>query len=378
MHQHAHHSPAQLYLNAIDKGHIQYDACQQQAIDKLNRLFSDLTAPLSTRKTFTGLYLWGQVGRGKTFLMDLFCESMQGTTGWRIHFHRFMAWIHQRLTHYAGRKDPLKIIARDIARKHRVLCFDELFVSDIGDAMLLGPLFEYLFINRVTLVATSNIPAQNLYRDGLQRERFLPAIRSLANHTCSIHLDGTKDHRTRSLQHTPIYFSELPQSLLQQLELPLQPQPDHRIEILGRHIPIQGANQRSLRCSFNQLCEGHRSHLDYIQLAQRYSDVVLTDIPPLSGQTYEHIKARGTEEATLTATKTGAREIKLSKNDDAVRRFISLVDEFYERKVNLYLVSKTPLESLYTEGSLTFEFQRTQSRLTEMASREYLQLTHQP
>lgn len=373
-----HHSPTQLYHSAIEQGRIQYDASQQVAVSELNRLFVALSAPLGTRKAHTGLYLWGQVGRGKTFLMDLFCESLEHTGVWRVHFHHFMAWVHQRLTHYSGRKDPLKVIARDIARKHRVLCFDELFVSDIGDAMLLGPLFEQLFKNQVTLLATSNIPAQELYRDGLQRERFIPAIKAISEHTHSLHLDGRKDHRTRSLQHAPIYFSELPHDLLQQLGLPLQPQPNHSVEILGRHIPIQGTNQHSLCCTFDQLCEGNRSHLDYIQLAQQYADVVLTDIPPLSGQSYECIKARGTEEGTLTATKTGAREIQLAKKDDAVRRFISLVDEFYERKVNLYLVSKTPLKSLYTEGSLTFEFQRTQSRLIEMASQEYLQLAHQP
>jgi len=295
-----------------------------------------------------------------------------------MHFHRFMAWVHQRLQHYAGRKNPLILVAKDIAKKHRLLCFDELFVKDIGDAMLLGSLFENLFKLNVTLVATSNIEAQHLYRDGLQRDRFLPAIKAITEHTASLHLDGGKDHRQRTLQHAPIYFEELPQNLLQKLELPQPINNSHNIEILGRTISTRGVSERSLHCSFEQLCEGTRSHLDYIQLAQRYSDVVLTEIPPLSGQSYERIKARGTEEATLTATSTGAREVKLGKKDDAVRRFISLVDEFYERKVNLYLVSETPLESLYTEGSLTFEFQRTQSRLTEMASQEYLQLAHQP
>jgi len=371
-------SPLQRYHTAIEQGQIDFDSAQQQAVSELDRLFSELIITRAKNTTSQGVYLWGQVGRGKTFLMDLFCQSLPEGLGWRMHFHRFMAWVHQRLQHYTGRKDPLKLVAQDIAKKHQILCFDELFVKDIGDAMLLGTLFENLFKLRVTLVATSNIPVQDLYLDGLQRDRFLPAIKAIAAHTNSLHLDGGKDHRQRTLQPAPIYFDELPQSLLQTLELPHPADHPHSIEILGRTIPTQGANERSLHCSFNQLCEGNRSHLDYIQLAQRYTDVVLTDIPPLSGGTYERIKARGTEEATLTATTTGAREIKLSKNDDAVRRFISLVDEFYERKVNLYLVSQTPLESLYTEGSLTFEFQRTQSRLTEMASHEYLQLAHQP
>jgi cell division protein ZapE len=370
------HSPSQLYLQATNQGRIEFDAAQQQAVEALNQLFKQLDA--SCHSTPCGLYLWGQVGRGKTFLMDLFCSALPSQAVWRIHFHRFMAWVHQRLTHYAGRKNPLKLVARDIARKYRVLCFDELFVSDIGDAMLLGNLFANLFSHRVTLVATSNIPIDELYRDGLQRERFLPAIQALQSNTRSLHLDGKRDHRTRDLKHTPIYFSELPPSLLEKLGLPDPMRGQHSIEVLGRTIPTQGASERSLHCSFHQLCEGNRSHLDYIQLAKRYTDVLLTDIPPLSGKTYERIKARGTEEATLTATTTGAREIQLARKDDAVRRFISLVDEFYERKVNLYLVSKTPLESLYTEGSLTFEFQRTKSRLTEMASQEYLQLAHQP
>ena len=371
-------SPVQQYATAITDGQIQFDQAQQQAVHALDSLFRELNSPLPGRKVIKGLYLWGQVGRGKTFLMDIFCQSVPEKWAWRIHFHRFMAWVHQRLKHYTGHKNPLKLIARDIARKHRVLCFDELFVADIGDAMLLGPLFEALFKQRVTLVTTSNIKACQLYRDGLQRERFLPAIRALKNHTTCLHLDGNKDHRQRRLQHSPIFFAELPGNLLQQLDLPIAAQQSHHIEVLGRRIATQGESQRSLRCSFSQLCEGSRSHLDYIQLAKRYSDVVLTEIPPLSGETFERIKARGTEDAVLTATNTGAREIKLGKKDDAVRRFISLVDEFYERRVNLYLVSDTPLQSLYTEGSLTFEFQRTQSRLTEMASEEYQQLAHRP
>jgi len=370
--------PAQHYRTAVAQGRIDYDTSQQLAVSELDRLFTELTAPRAKHNMHRGVYLWGQVGRGKTFLMDLFCQSLPEGLAWRMHFHRFMAWVHARLQHYSGRKNPLELVARDIAKKHSLLCFDELFVTDIGDAMLLGTLIENLFKLRVTLVATSNIQAQELYRDGLQRERFLPAIKAIAEHTVSLHLDGNKDHRQRSLQHAPIYFDALPQSLLQQLELPQPHKNQHNIEVLGRTIPTQGATERSLHCSFNQLCEGTRSHLDYIQLAKRYTDVVLTDIPPLSGHEFERIKARGTEDVVLTATKTGAREVKLGKKDDAVRRFISLVDEFYERKVNLYLVSETPLESLYTEGSLTFEFQRTQSRLTEMASHEYLQLAHQP
>jgi len=371
-------SPASLYHKAIEQGHINFDSTQQQVVTELDRLFTELITAHAKQTIFQGIYLWGQVGRGKTFLMDLFCQSLPEGLAWRMHFHRFMAWVHQRLQHYSGRKDPLKLVAQDIAKKHQLLCFDELFVKDIGDAMLLGTLFENLFKLRVTLVATSNIPVQDLYLDGLQRDRFIPAIKAIAEHTNSLHLDGEKDHRQRALQSAPIYFNELPHSLLQKLDLPHPADNQCPIEVLGRTIPTQGVNDCSLHCSFSQLCEGNRSHLDYIHLAQRYRNVLLTDIPPLSGQTYERIKARGTEEATLTATTTGAREVMLGRKDDAVRRFISLVDEFYERKVNLYLVSQIPLESLYTEGSLTFEFQRTQSRLTEMASHEYLQLAHKP
>lgn len=371
-------SPVQGYHQAIEQNQINFDSAQQQAVNELERLFNELTATRSKQNICQGIYLWGQVGRGKTFLMDLFCQSLPEGLAWRMHFHRFMAWVHQRLQHYSGRKDPLKLVAQDIAKKHRLLCFDELFVKDIGDAMLLGTLFDNLFKLRVTLVATSNIPVQDLYLNGLQRDRFMPAINAIAEKTNSLHLDGGKDHRQRTLQPAPIYFNKLMPSLLQKLGLPHPPDNQCHIEVLGRTIPTRGVNDDSLHCSFSQLCEGNRSHLDYIHLAQRYSNVLLTDIPPLSGQTYERIKARGTEEATLTATATGAREVMLGRKDDAVRRFISLVDEFYERKVNLYLVSQIPLESLYTQGSLTFEFQRTQSRLTEMASHEYLQLAHKP
>lgn len=290
----------------------------------------------------------------------------------RFHFHRFMAFVHQQLSRHSGHKNPLDRIAKQLRKDCQVLCFDEFFVSDIGDAMILAGLLKTLFKQGISLVATSNITIEDLYLNGLQRSRFLPAITLLQQHCDAIHLSGNKDHRLRQLDYEQTYFvakqikaKQLYQQLSQQKSKP------EVVKICGRLLQTQACNGQVVWFDFNELCLGHRSHLDYIELADRFDTLILSNVPRLGGECRSWIKARGTEDGVV-ATQTGERKLNYAPEDDAARRFISLIDECYERKTILYLTAAVPLEQLYQGGALSFEFKRSQSRLFEMQSKQYL------
>lgn len=283
-----------------------------------------------------------------------------------------MAFIHQQLSLHSGHKNPLDRIAKQLRKDCRVLCFDEFFVSDIGDAMILAGLLKALFKQGISLVATSNIAIEDLYRDGLQRSRFLPAIALLLQRCDAIHLNGRKDHRLRQLDYEQTYFvadQVKAEQLYQQLSQ--QTAKAGALSICGRSLQTQAWNGPLVWFDFNELCLGHRSHLDYIELADRFDTLILSNVPRLGGECRSWIKARGTEDGVI-ATQTGERELSYAPEDDAARRFISLIDECYERKTALYLTAAVPLAQLYQGGALTFEFRRTQSRLVEMQSKQYL------
>lgn len=380
-------SPKQTYQRLLENASVIDDPAQYAALKALEDLYHQLDSAADQSVRIKGLYLWGKVGRGKTFLMDLFSSCIKPKYCLRQHFHHFMASIHKQLTDIAGSADPLRLIAERISQQYKVLCFDEFFVSDIGDAMLLGKLMQYLFELNVVLVATSNTQPDELYLDGLQRSRFLPAITAINHYTHRIHLTGKEDHRERPLAQRQIYFvdsiepmltTKTKTKLFKQLELSPQNVASTSVTILGRNIPCVSRSQDAICFEFSQLCEGPRSHLDYIQLAKSFKIVLLLNIPTLGGRAFEHIKARGTEDGSVGSGETGERKVVHSNMDDAVRRFIALVDEFYERKVKLYLVSESPFEQLYTEGCLVFEFERARSRLIEMASEEYHRIAHCP
>ncbi|MEW6991009.1 cell division protein ZapE [Colwelliaceae bacterium 6441] len=398
-------SPLGQYQALVNSNQITFDASQQLAINLLQQLYSALLLEKVSKNnrniTVKGVYLWGKVGRGKTFLMDLFVQSLLAKKVCkRQHFHHFMQDIHQQLKVNAGKPDPLKRIAQQFSRQYRVLCFDEFFVSDIGDAMLLGNLLQYLFELNIVVVATSNCAPQQLYRNGLQRDRFLPAIAAIEKNTQTLHLNGDNDHRHRALTYRQNYF-ELPYSAKAQLSLhqellkqftdkyQLKSQTasmnalGQKISILGREIPYIAKHieeeTRMICFDFSALCQGPRSHFDYIELAKRFNIILLFNVPPLSGQAYERIKARGTEDngsnINVSAGQTGEREVILAPMDDAVRRFIALVDECYDSQVSLLLTAFIPQDKLYESGALMFEFERTKSRLIEMASKEYFAKT---
>jgi cell division protein ZapE len=380
-------SPLSQY-QALSQISLQPDAAQSVALQALDSLYYQLRSS-GNNFDIKGIYLWGDVGRGKTFLMDLFYQSITNTPKLRLHFHRFMAMLHQRLNQTTGIRDPLTHIAKDIAQQYRLICFDEFFVADIGDAILLARLFETLFAEGVILVATSNITISELYKGGLQRDRFLPTIELLKLHTQEIHLNGSVDHRlsaysaydqqhhlqTDTVLHNPLFT--LPSKLdapsvykLLQYNAALaidqkKPFKANIISICQRPIPIENAMDTLAWFEFDALCSGPRSALDYIELAGQFKAILLSEVPALGGEIRSWIKARGTEDGVI-ATSTGERQLAYSIQDDPTRRFISLVDELYDQKVCLIIHSHIPLENLYQGGALSFEFKRTYSRLIEM------------
>ena len=318
----------------------------------LDRLRTRLGAP-QARGPVRGLYLWGGVGRGKTYLMDLFYECLPFEDKLRMHFHRFMRRTHEELRRLEGSADPLLGVADRLAQEARVICFDEFFVSDITDAMLLGELFDALFARGVTLVATSNVPPRDLYRDGLQRRRFLPAIDLIERHTRVHNMDGGVDHRLRVLQQAELYHTPLDAGAEASLAASfrtLAPEPAARgtsIEVEGRRIPTRALADDVVWFDFEAICDGPRSQNDYIELAREFHAVLVSNVPQF----------------------TGSRE-------DQARRFISLVDEFYDRGVKLILSAEASIAELYAGERLRFEFERTRSRLLEMQSTAYLSRLH--
>jgi len=317
----------------------------------LQRLFHRAARPGNDVET--GLYVWGGVGRGKTFLMDLFFETLAVDDKRRIHFHRMMHGVHERLKTLDDVADPLDQVAASIARETRVLCFDEFFVSDIGDAMILGRLLDGLFRRGVTLVTTSNSAPDGLYKGGLQRQRFLPAIEMLKTHTVVVHIDSGVDYRLRLLQQAGTYLSPDNEGAQAKLQRYFDESASSQI---GNNmmLDVNGRDIRARRCAkgiawfdFVDICDGPRSQNDYIEIARWYPTVIVSGVPALG--------------------------IEL---EDQARRFIALVDEFYDRRVKLIVSAATDVNSLYSGARLTFEFERTVSRLIEMQSTDYLAAPH--
>ncbi len=355
-------TPLERYEGLLASGDFEPDAEQRVAMEALDELHHALVAR-SPRRWWhrigrvdapRGLYLWGGVGRGKTWMMDQFHDTLPFEDKLRAHFHRFMARVHAELRQRAGESDPLPDIARNWARRFRVLCFDEFYVSDIADAMLLSGLFQTLFEQGVTLVATSNIPPRDLYKGGLQRARFLPAIDLIESHTRVIPVGGERDYRLRLLERSTLYTSPLDEGSEQRMAARYE-----RIAA-GCDLPrLLHVNDRDLLArrrgdgvvwfDFAELCERPRSTLDYIEIARAFNTVLLSDVPVMTAET-----------------------------PDSARRFINLIDEFYDRNVKLLISAAAPIDELYTGERLAFEFERTRSRLTEMQSHEYLARPHLP
>ncbi|MGV4200901.1 cell division protein ZapE [Citrobacter murliniae] len=368
-------SPTSRYLQALNDGSHQPDNVQQEAVNRLETIFQELTTRtrpvpqesglmarfgklLGKREPtenmpVRGLYMWGGVGRGKTWLMDLFYHSLPGERKQRLHFHRFMLRVHEELTALQGQSDPLEVIADRFKAQTDVLCFDEFFVSDITDAMLLGGLMKALFARGITLVATSNIPPDELYRNGLQRARFLPAIEAIKQYCDIMNVDAGVDYRLRTLTQAHLWLSPLNDETQQQMDklwLALAgAKGEHAptLEINHRSMPTLAVENQTLAISFTTLCVDARSQHDYIALSRLFHTVLLSDVPVMT-----------------------------PLMESEARRFIALVDEFYERHVKLVVSAASPLYQIYQGERLKFEFQRCLSRLQEMQSEEYLKREH--
>jgi len=362
----------QRYEQALVARHFHADPAQLAAVlaleDLRRRLIAAGPAPRlhlprwlaaitgrQQRVPVKGLYLWGGVGRGKTWLMDLFFASLPFRQARRQHFHRFMHDVHLRLSRLQHQVDPLEQVARAIARDTRVLCFDELCVSDIADAMILAGLFAGLFRHGVTLVATSNVPPQQLYQDGLQRQRFLPAIALLEQHLDVLRVGGTTDYRLRHLTQADIYLQAGDARTTDRLRVLFDKLSDHHvqtsgsIEITGRPIAVVKVSAGVVWFTFAALCSTARSQEDYIEIAREYGSVIVSDVPVLD-----------------------------ASSEDEARRFIALVDELYDHNVNLIVSAVAPPAMLYRGERLAALFARTASRLVEMQSEAYLAREHRP
>jgi len=355
-----------LYAREIAKRKFVSDKAQLAAVAVLERLRKELAehaaAPLGKRilrgltsssEAPKGVYLYGGVGRGKTWLMDLFYASLPASGKRRTHFYRFMQEVHADLRRLKGMTSPLDGVADKIARKACVICFDELFVSDIADAMILAGLFGALTKRGVALVFTSNVKPKDLYKGGLQRDRFMPTIALLEKHCDVVPVDGGVDYRLRQLTAAPIYLpSDKPDTAGKLLEL-FDDLSDEDVETGGdvtvnhRKIKVVRESENVIWFEFSALCEGPRSPADYVALASEYQSVIVANVPVFGPDA-----------------------------DNAARRFISVIDEFYDRGVNVILSAAAAPVELYKGEKLKFEFQRTSSRLIEMQSEEYLARAH--
>jgi cell division protein ZapE len=354
--------PRARYARDLKKAGFAADSAQARVVDALQKIYDELLAQPPKKRLgklswppVNGLYLWGGVGRGKTWLMDAFYESLPFTRKARTHFHRFMLEVHERRKQHADQQDPIGKVAGDIADATRVLCFDEFFVSDIADAMILGRLTEALFKRGVTLVATSNMKPDDLYKDGLQRDRFVPAIARIKKHCAVMQLEGATDYRLRALSLAHLYHHPCDaraEANLARWFASLAPEPgadNVALTVQGRALPARRAADGVAWFDFAALCQAARAAADYVELAKTHHSVLIGRVPKLGPD-----------------------------DEDAARRFINLVDEFYDRGVKLILAADVAPDKLYAGKKLGFEFARTLSRLKEMQSQEYLAKPHLP
>lgn len=360
-------TPSTIYQQRRQHQGFTEDSAQDQAIAEFDRLHQQLLeSPLrpgllqqlrqlagGPPVIIPGLYVWGGVGRGKTWLMDVFYDSLPFPAKLRLHFHHFMQIVHDELSLLKGRRDPLKLVAANLALKARVICLDEFHVDDITDAMLLYGLLDALFARGVTLVMTSNQPPEDLYKNGLQRDRFLPAIGLIQANTRIVRMDGGMDHRLRKLEAADTWYTPMNASTLQSLEVrfhelaPSTPRLHENLLVNYRNIQTLMCADDVVWFEFETLCNSPRATPDYIEIGRRFHTVFVSGIPQLG-----------------------------EASDDKALRFINLIDEFYDCNVKLIVSAATQPAELYTGRQLAFEFQRTRSRLEEMRSHSYLARPH--
>jgi cell division protein ZapE len=359
------------YLEAMQQPGMVTDIAQDRVIKHFETLTDTLSSDgqdniwqlassllpfrTSSQEPARGIYLWGGVGRGKTWLMNMFYDNLDISEKKRVHFHHFMLDIHSELAESKQRKNPLRSIADRLAKKYRVLCIDEFIVTNITDAMILSELLHGLFSNGVCLVATSNRVPDDLYLNGLQRERFLPAIELIKKHTEVLELDGTTDHRIALLERCDTFYHPITEETENQIfqriqELSVSDVIEGNIlNVLGREINTVYCSEEVAWFDFDTICSSPRAAQDYIELSQRFSTMIVTGIPVMD-----------------------------EYSDDKTRRLIYLIDELYDRNVKLIASADAQPDQLYQGSMLEFAFHRTTSRLIEMRSHEYIKQPHQP
>jgi len=351
---------AEFYEHTLSERGFTADEAQQRAVDRLQQAYDEWVVFNSKRQNVfmrilrdppvpRGLYMWGGVGRGKSFLMDSFYSVVPLEKKTRVHFHEFMRSVHRQLDELKNIADPLEEVAKRVAKKYRLICFDEFHVTDIADAMILYNLLKALFAHGVSFIVTSNFEPSTLYPDGLHRDRVLPAIDLLKEKLDIMNVDGGLDYRKRALSQVAAYHVPLDAQASEALRTAFM-----RIAEVADEDPavnIEGREVRALRRAggviwfdFKTLCGGPRSQNDYLELATRFHTLILSDVPAISA----------------------------SMSSEA-RRFIWLIDVLYDHKIKLLISAAVPMDELYTVGSLSMEFQRTLSRLIEMQSDEYMQ-----
>lgn len=359
--------PSEKYQEILNSGDFHADESQKHAIALLDGLqvlltgqpaqvsnwWQKITGSRASNDKVSGLYFWGGVGRGKTFLMDIFYQCLPFEEKRRFHFHHFMNQIHLDLKQVSAKTNPLETVARDLASNIKVLCLDEFVITDIADAMIMSGLLKALFKQGVILVTTSNCPPKNLYRDGLQRTRFSPAIDLISEHCQIVNLDGGQDYRLMGLQqtdlytvpHSPAVLNEVKRYLSQHVQ-PIQLSSES-LSINGRELQFQFCSEDTVWFNFEELCKTNRSQNDYLEIARLFNTLILTDIEQMS-----HL------------------------SDDVARRFVLLIDVLYDHHVILICSAAVLADQLYLGKRLAFEFERTVSRLTEMQSEQYLKQAH--
>ena len=356
-------SPAERYAQALASGQFLPDDAQAQAVHELDRVWQELLQRFkASKKAFRrfrrqssprGVYMWGGVGRGKTWLMDQFYESVPFRRKTRMHFHHFMQYVHRELNKLSGQRNPLDLVAEQIYKEAVVICFDEFFVSNVTDAMILSDLFQKLFTRGVTLVATSNIAPDGLYKNGIHRDRFIPTIEMVKKHCAVLNVDAGVDYRLRVLKQAQLFKTPLTHEnkvwMAQRFTALTQTQVQSQEPIIinKRIVETIGHTEDVLWCEYSELCLKPRSPADFIEIANIYNTVLVSNVPHMTDYLSE-----------------------------GTRRFIYLVDEFYDRGVKLLLTSEDSIIDLYQGEKLAFEIERTRSRLLEMQSDDYLNSAH--
>lgn len=347
------------YNSKVANNEIVYDINQEYIINELSVLFNKILLRKKKNVLFDmfnffnvdtnlGVYIWGDVGRGKTYLVDMFYTCLPIDEKLRIHFHNFMSFIHSKLKLNSGIKDPLKIIAQELSKKYYIICLDEFFVSDIGDAMVLSELFKYFFYFNLNFVITSNVVPKNLYNNGLQRKKFISTIDMFYRNLNVINISGNLDYRFRSLEKEDVYLYPISRFNLKRFRnlffklSAIKPIKKESISILNRKIQTIYNAGSIVWFDFDIICGDGRSQLDYIELSLMFDTIFVSNLK------------------------------SCNLDDDKCKRFISMIDEFYDNKINIIILSDKKIDDIYFGKKLVFDFKRTCSRIFEMGSKKYL------